>query len=240
MHARFMSNGSAREIFDWDCMCDVELPVTSIDEQRRIVHDYQVITDRIDLLRKINANLDSIAYTQFKKLFNSKEQSGWHLGSMSEMVSVNYGKDHSALKDGNYPLYGSGGIMRFVERPLYDKVSVLVPRKGSLNNILYVDEPFWSVDTMFYTEIFNPKASKFVYYFLRDIDFISLNSGSAVPSTSADVILGLQLNIPDENSLKEFDDTINPLFIQIMNNRHEYEKLQELKMLMLSSSTKGV
>ena len=56
-YARFMSNGSAREVFDWDCMCGVELPVLPIDEQRRIVHDYKVITDRIELLQKINDNL---------------------------------------------------------------------------------------------------------------------------------------------------------------------------------------
>lgn len=53
-YARFMSNGSAREVFDWDCMCGVELPVPSINEQRKIVHDYQIITKRIELLSKIN------------------------------------------------------------------------------------------------------------------------------------------------------------------------------------------
>ena len=67
-YARFMSNGSAREVFDWDCMCNVELPVTSIDEQRRIVHDYQVITDRIELLQKINEKLYSYLNTQFERI----------------------------------------------------------------------------------------------------------------------------------------------------------------------------
>ena len=61
-YARFMSNGSAREIFDWECMCGVELPVPSIGEQRKIVHDYKVITDRIELLKKINENLEKQAY----------------------------------------------------------------------------------------------------------------------------------------------------------------------------------
>lgn len=56
-YARFMSNGSAREVFDWDCMCGVELPVPSISEQRKIVLDYQVITNRIEILKNINDNL---------------------------------------------------------------------------------------------------------------------------------------------------------------------------------------
>lgn len=58
-YARFMSNGSAREVFDWDCMCGVELPVPPISEQHKIVHDYQVITDRIALLRDIIEKTDT-------------------------------------------------------------------------------------------------------------------------------------------------------------------------------------
>lgn len=66
-YARFMSNGSAREVFDWDCMCGVELPVPSISEQRKIVHNYQVITDRIELLRKMNSNLEDQACSHIRK-----------------------------------------------------------------------------------------------------------------------------------------------------------------------------
>lgn len=58
-YARFMSHGSAREIFDWECMCDVKLPVPSLVEQKKIIHDYRVITGRIKLLRKINDNLQA-------------------------------------------------------------------------------------------------------------------------------------------------------------------------------------
>lgn len=56
-YARFMSNGSAREVFEWESMCGVELPVPPIEEQRKIVRQYQVISTRIDLLKKINDNL---------------------------------------------------------------------------------------------------------------------------------------------------------------------------------------
>ena len=75
-YARFMSNGSAREVFDWDCMCGVELLVPSISEQRKIVHDYQVITDRIELLRKMNENLENQAYTLFQQTIDGFEKDG--------------------------------------------------------------------------------------------------------------------------------------------------------------------
>lgn len=67
-YARFMSNGSAREVFDWDCMCDVELPVPPIAKQCKIVHDYQVITDRIRLLRNISITIEAIINSVFKHL----------------------------------------------------------------------------------------------------------------------------------------------------------------------------
>lgn len=74
-YARFMSNGSAREVFDWGCMCSVELPVPPISEQRKIVHDYQVIIDRIELLRKIINNIDKNNEARLAKLFSDAEQS---------------------------------------------------------------------------------------------------------------------------------------------------------------------
>ena len=75
-YARFMSNGSAREVFDWDCMCGVELPIPPISEQRKIVHDYKVITDRIELLRKMNENLEEQAQTIYKSWFETYDPFG--------------------------------------------------------------------------------------------------------------------------------------------------------------------
>lgn len=73
-YARFMSNGSAREVFDWDCMCGVELPVPSIEDQQKIVHQYQIISRRIELLKKINDNLEATGLAIFKEKFSSNSK----------------------------------------------------------------------------------------------------------------------------------------------------------------------
>ena len=96
-YARFMSNGSAREVFDWDCMCGVELPVPSISEQRKIVHDYQVITDRIELLRKMNEKLEEAAYLHFQKTFidlygEQDLPDGWKMSKLEDLCDVKGGK----------------------------------------------------------------------------------------------------------------------------------------------------
>ena len=85
-YARFMSNGSAREVFDWDCMCGVELPVPPISDQRKIVHDYQVITDRIELLRKMNENLEEQEDIIF---WNFYSDDSWDEGHFSDLIVGN-------------------------------------------------------------------------------------------------------------------------------------------------------
>ena len=71
-------------------------------------------------------------------------------GILSELVEVRYGKDHKKLGSGTIPVYGSGGFMRYADSALFKGESVLIPRKGTLNNVMYVNEAFWTVDTMFY------------------------------------------------------------------------------------------
>ena len=142
-----------------------------------------------------------------------EEWKGYKLG---DVLTIKYGKDHKQLADGNIPIYGSGGIMRYGERSLYDGPSILIPRKGSLNNIMYTDKPFWTVDTMFWTiideEVANPL---FVYYSICKKDFASLNVGSAVPSLTVPVIEDVDILLPSKftqdkivSILKSLDDKI--------------------------------
>lgn len=88
----FRTDASVRGGITWEDVCALTVPVPSIPEQRKIVHDYQVIADRIELLQKMNENLDAIAYTQYKKLVSSDDKSEWHSGTMGEMLAVKYGK----------------------------------------------------------------------------------------------------------------------------------------------------
>ena len=234
-YARYKSHGSVREIFDWNEMCMVELPVPAIEEQRKIVKAYKAITDRIALKKRINDNLEATALAIYKETFITQNSSDWSKGTLSDLLTVKYGKDHKHLADGSIPLYGSGGIMRYVEKALYDKVSVLIPRKGTLSNVIYVDEPFWSVDTMFYTEIAKPYAAKFIYYFVKSKDLAGMDTGSAVPSMSSEIIHSMQLSIPDDDTLISFDNRLCPLYKQIKANNQECAKLKDLQDVLLTT-----
>lgn len=162
-------------------------------------------------------------------MFITNADPSWQLGRLSDLITVRYGKDHKKLADGIYPVYGSGGIMRYVEKPLYDKESVLIPRKGTLNNVMYVNNPFWSVDTMFFTEMKLPNVAKFVFHFVKSKDLASLNAGSAVPSMTTDILNAIELPIPDADTFYKFENIVAPLYKAMQQNTQESSKLAELR-----------
>lgn len=121
----------------------------------------------------------------------------WKEDVLGNVLEVKYGKDHKKLADGQYPVYGSGGLMRYVDSKLYDGPSVLIPRKGTLSNIMFVDNPFWTVDTMFWSIINTDKVDpKFLFYSICKRDFASMNVGSAVPSMTVNILNDIQISYP--------------------------------------------
>ena len=136
---------------------------------------------------------------------------------LGDVCSIRYGKDHKKLSDGDIPVYGSGGIMRHVDKALWDKPSVLIPRKGTLGNLCFVDKPFWTVDTLFWTDIDQSKVMpRFLYYALKTKNLAELNVGTAVPSLTTDVLNEVEVDIPDldlqesiVNLLQAFDSAID-------------------------------
>ena len=237
-YARINSWGSATELFLFEDLCNIKFAVPDLKEQKKIVNTYNAITKRIQLKQKINENLEKTAQTIYKKMFVEYADENWKTIKLGECIEVKYGKDHKILAEGSIPVYGSGGIMRYAEKALFEKESVLIPRKGSLNNILYVDEPFWSVDTMFYTEMKRNNFAKYLYEFIRTKDFLNLDTGSAVPSMTTEYLNNIEILNPDDLSLEKFESNVSKIYISKKNNLKEISKLQELKQLVISRISK--
>ena len=164
---------------------------------------------------------------------------GWEVNKLSDLIEVKYGKDHKKLEQGSFPVYGSGGIMRYVNKSLYKGESVLIPRKGSLNNLMYVDEEFWSVDTMFFSMPKKAFAMKYVFYFLRTFDFVSMNVGSAVPSMTTKVLNDIDTLAPAENALKLFDKTVAEYLDKVTSLTDNSDALSKLRDTLLPKLLSG-
>lgn len=217
----------------------IEVEIPDVDTQRKVVSILNSIEDKININNAINENLQQQAQAIYSSMFATNADSSWQQGRLSDLITVKYGKDHKKLADGIYPVYGSGGIMRHVERPLYDKESVLIPRKGTLNNVMYVNEPFWSVDTMFYTEMKLPNVAKFVYHFVKSKDLASMNAGSAVPSMTTDILNAMEVVIPSASALDVFETLVSPMYRAMKENSDQSAKLAELRDAILPKLMSG-
>lgn len=215
----------------------VKLP--DIEIQQKIGSILRSIDDKISTNQKINDNLQQQAQAIYTSMFIVNANPACERGYLSDLITVRYGKDHKNLADGSYPVYGSGGIMRHVERPLYDKESVLIPRKGTLNNVMYVNQPFWSVDTMFYTEMQMPNVAKFIYHFVKSKDLASMNAGSAVPSMTTDILNAIEVIIPPASVLEEFEELVSPMYRAMQENDIQSEKLANLRDTLLPKLLSG-
>lgn len=164
---------------------------------------------------------------------------GWVKKKVTDILKIRYGKDHKNLVDGSIPVYGSGGIMRKVKQILYSGESVLIPRKGSLNNIFYVDGDFWTIDTMFYSIPLVEKIAKYAYLFLSRLDMYSFNIGAAVPSMTVNILDGIDILLPDKDTIAAFDDLSSVLFNRIKLLNKQCEKASEARDRLLPKLMSG-
>ena len=154
--------------------------------------------------------------------------SEWNKVKLRELITIRNGKDHKSLHDGIYPVYGSGGIMRYVDKFLYDKESVLLPRKGTLNNIQYAKSPFWTVDTCYYTVVDTEKVNPyFLYRYLGLFDIESLNTGSAVPSMTFDKYYSLDIHLPSIETQQRIATILSRYDSLIENYQKQIKLLEE-------------
>ena len=164
---------------------------------------------------------------------------GWEAAKLSDLLEVKYGKDHKKLSEGSIPVYGSGGLMRYADKSLYSGESVLIPRKGTLSNILYLNEEFWTVDTMFYTIPKHEHSPKYAFYHLKGLDFASMNVGSAVPSMTTKVLNELPIVMPDDISLKYFDEILATYFDKSEANNKQSQALTKIRDTLLPKLISG-
>ncbi len=255
--------GSTQKALTIETLNKFDLMLPPLPEQKVIAHVLSTLDEKIEVNNQIKKTLKNMTQAMFKHWFVEFEfldengnpykssggkmveselgeiPEGWVIVHLDDYVEIKYGKDHKKLAEGEYPVYGSGGIMRNVDKFLYSGESVLVPRKGTLNNVMYVDESFWSVDTMFYTVMKKKNIAKFIYLFLNEIDLKSMNVGSAVPSMTTNILNNMKIIKPPSRILEEFNSLIAPMFQMIKHNKEENKTLEDIRDALLPKLLSG-
>lgn len=252
-YARYMSHGSVREIFDWDELCKVELPVPSIDKQRSIVRAYQTITERIELKRRLNDNLLATAQAVYKAWFVEYKPFGgncpisWRVGSVDEIAEFfdSMRKPLSSLERADmariYPYYGAVSIVDYVDDYIFDGEYLLLSEDG----IYVVDDSghpllqhiigkFWANN---HAHILKGKAGfteDSLYLFLSNTNMSPIVTGAAQPKINQANLKSFPITIPDSEVLDRFNSVVHPLFAGKLNNEKEIRKLETVRELLLS------
>ena len=142
--------------------------------------------------------------------------------ALHELVKIKYGKNQKQVlsDEGTVPIYGTGGLMGYASKALYNKPSVLIGRKGTIGKVKYVDHPFWTVDTLFYTEVNEDLViPKFLYYVMSQVDLNTYNEGTTIPSLRTETLNRLEFNIPDIDEQREVLSYLEPIDKKIeLNN----------------------
>ena len=150
--------------------------------------------------------------------------------ALGELVQIKYGKNQKKVlsEEGAIPIYGTGGLMGYATEALYDKPSVLIGRKGTIGKVRYVDYPFWTVDTLFYT-IVNTELvlPKYLFYLMSQMDLNAYNEGTTIPSLRTETLNRLEFDIPSIEEQKEVLSYLEPIDDKIQLNTEINKNLEQ-------------
>lgn len=221
----FTHLASRKEISNNDYSLTVSMYVKAKETREKI--------DIEELNKKIKGIVarEQVLYKEIDKIVSRFCSSKVEYQRLKDVVTIKNGRNYKHLTEGQYPVYGSGGVIAYTSDYIYDKPSVLIPRKGSIDKLYYVEEAVWVIDTMFYTEIDITKViPKYVYFFLKKEHLERYTTASGVPSLTRKVLSQIQIPVPSleiqceiVHNLDKFDQLIGQLEEELVARKSQYE-----------------
>ncbi len=233
-YARFKSHGSAREIFDWEEMCEVRLPIPAIEEQREIVAQYEAITRRIALNERICANLEETAQALYNKMFvqgidPDNLPDGWRMGTLDEIATFRYGQQterHDKSEKYMYPVYSGYAITGYSEScNIYEPTIVIIARGNSGTGEIRMTPSKCFLSNLAISIVVPHEIKDYLYYFLSQADTMSLRSGSAQAQITISSLELFDIILPPNKLTLDFKLRIRPI------RKYKEELLRENEIL---------
>lgn len=219
----------------------IKMPIPPLEIQEKIVQILDKMTEYVtELTSELTSRKKQYSFYRDKLLSFEDEvyQVEWKV--LKDVATLKNGKDWKALSSGEIPVYGSGGEMgEFVSDYSYDKPTVLIPRKGSISNLFYLEKAFWNVDTIYYTEIDDKQIiPKYFYYFLTTVKLEEMATNPTRPSLTQAILDKIRIPVPSleiqsriVQVLDNFDSVCNDLNIglpkEIELRQKQYEYFRE-------------
>ena len=241
-----MSGGGTRSYIGITAQRLLPVLLPPLAEQLTIAGCLSDFDTLINCLDQLIAKKSDIKQAAMQELLTGQQRlpgfSGeWEVKRLGDVLRVRHGKNQSAIvvSDGKFPVLATGGEIGRTNTFLYDKPSVLIGRKGTIDRPIYRDEPFWTVDTLFYTEITKEAVPVFIYYKFLMIDWRSYNEASGVPSLNASTIEAVDIVIPDIPEQTAIAAILSDMDSEIIALETRRDKAHQLKHGMMQELLTG-
>ena len=236
-YAIYHSHGSAHEYFTFENMCEVELPIPPIEQQQRIVSEYEAVTRRICLNEQIITKLEETSQALYRKMFVDgidKENlpEGWRIGTLGEISDFKNGKA-TKLSNGIIPVYGGNGIVGYTDTSNAGNV-IVIGRVGiNCGNALLEPNKCWVNDNAMMAI---PKSDNiyFLYWLIKSLDLNGQSEGSGQPLLTQAILTQQDCLIPSLCAIRTFDSQAKNLAMNAFTRQSEIVKLNELQSLLLA------
>ena len=184
------------------------------------------------LAKMFPANGEKIPKIRFKGF-----EGEWEEKKLGDVLSIKSGMSQKDIEvsDGIYPILATGGEIGRTNTALYDKESVLIGRKGTIDKPYYMNTPFWTVDTLFYSELKDNVDGKFLYFLFQCIEWRKLDTSTGVPSLTSTTIHEIQRYFPKKEEQAAIGNFFRKLDVTIALQSAEVEKLNQLKKGLLAA-----
>lgn len=215
-------------------------------EQAAIAEALSDVDNLISSLQKLIKKKKAIKQGAMQELLTGKKRlpgfyREWRIVQIGETLSIGHGQSQKTVENrfGKYPILATGGCIGYANDFLWDKPSVLIGRKGTIDKPQYADYPFWTIDTLFYTKIFDGYDAKFIYYKFCMIDWQQYNEASGVPSLNATTIENLQIIVPEKDEQQAIAQLLSDIDSEIEQLEKKLVKYQQIKQGMMQELLTG-
>ena len=243
---RNLSNTGNQENLNGFIIKSIQIPIPPLPEQEAIACVLSDTDALITSLDKLIAKKRDIKQAAMQQLLTGKQRlegfSGeWAIKQLRDVLKVRHGKSqHNVIaSDGKYPILATGGEIGRTNAYLYNKPSVLIGRKGTIDSPQYIDSPFWTIDTLFFTEIFDSAFPKFIYYKFNMINWRGHNEASGVPSLNASTIESIEFNCPKIEEQQAIAKVLSDMDSEISALEQRRDKTKALKQAMMQELLTG-
>lgn len=248
--AQQFSQGATQDNLSQEKLLSLEFAIPSVAEQKRIAEILCSYDDLIDNNRRRMALLEDSARQLYREWFVRLRfpghehtpivdgvPQGWERKTLGESITLNYGK---ALKaelrvEGDYPVYGSSGIVGTHEKPLVQGRAIVLGRKGNVGSVYWSSKSFYAIDTVYFV---SPESSSlYLHYVLKHMHFISTDV--AVPGLNRNFAYSRTMLHPPETLLRSFHETVDSIHAQLDKLDETNQKLRQARDLLLPRLMNG-